>query len=278
MVMIRGVLKGRTMRGLIVFFIGISGVISSLFVGNDNVRATIFKISLGFIIGSFIDFVIYLLENLKDWKLFKTKVLKRNKPIRATVAYLFRIEVNGKYVLIKRHKKDRVGYQPIGGAYKYFKEENREFFNGLGIEPCNFVERDCDTKDDLRIRINKRKELLNFLRWFESRKNREVDPWREFYEELVKPGLLSEENFRHVKYAYIGSHKEIESPSPAFPIDEFRYADIFELRPDTDAQKDAIDALENENDIIFVTPDEIRKGATVDGKTILPHTFKILPQ
>lgn len=275
--MIREILRGN-MRSKIVFLIGLVGVVISIFLTNNEISSSLFKISLGFIIGALVDFIIFLIENKKNWNLFKTKLLKRNKPIRATVAYLFRIEVNGKYVLIKRHKNDRVGYQPIGGAYKYFKEENRELFNDLGIEPCNHVKRDVDTKDDLRIRINKRKKLLKFLKWFQSRKNREVDPWREFYEELVKPGLLSEENFRHVKYAYIGNHKEIESPSPVFPIDEFRYADIFELRPDTDAQRNAIEALENKEDIIFATPDEIRKGSTEDGKTILPHTFKILPQ
>src|SRR5690606_9849485 len=119
------------------------------------------------------------------WKLLMSKVIKRNQPVRVTVAYLFRIEVNGKYALIKRHKKDNQGYQPIGGAFKYLREESRELFDKLGIEPCNAVPRDEDTEHDLRINISKRKNLLEFLKWFESRKDREIDPRREFIEELI---------------------------------------------------------------------------------------------
>lgn len=267
------------MKGKVSFLLGIVGLVVSLFLHNDDWKGTIFKIALGFVAGAIIEFIVFLIENRKHWVLFSTKILKRNKPIRVTVAYLFRIEVNGRYILIKRHKKDRVGYQPVGGAFKYFKEENRELFNKLGIEPCNHVPRDKVTEDDLRIRINKRKNLIAFIRWFESRKNREVDPWREFFEELVEPGLLPIEHFKHVKYVYIGSHKELESPSPVFPnTDEFRYAEIYELRPDNDQQRKAIKELVDKKDIIFATPDEIRNGSYNDGTTILPHTFKILPK
>ena len=79
-------------------------------------------------------FLVFLIENRKHWHLFKTKIFNASKPVRVTVAYLFRIEVNGKYILIKRHKKDRVGFQPIGGAFKYFKEENDYFKNFDVIE------------------------------------------------------------------------------------------------------------------------------------------------
>jgi hypothetical protein len=266
------------MKGKISFVIGVLGIIGSIFLHDKDLKSTVIKIALGFIIGAVVEFLVFIVENRKHWILFKTKIFNRRKPIRATLAYLFRIEVNGKYVLIKRHKKDLIGYQPVGGAFKYFKEENRELFNKLGIEPCNLVPRDVDTKDDLRIRINKRKHLIQFLKWFESRKNREIDPWREFYEELVEPGLLPIELFKHVKYVYIGNHKELVPPSPGFPIDQFRYAEIYELRPDSDEQKEAIENLIYENEITFATPDEIRSGSNSDGLTILPHTFKILPR
>ena len=108
--------------------------------------------------------------------------------------------------------------------------------------------------------------------------NVSYDATREFYEELVEPGLLPIELFKHVKYVYIGSHKELVPPSPGFPIDQFRYAEIYELRPDSDEQKEAIENLIYENEITFATPDEIRSGSNSDGLTILPHTFKILPR
>ncbi|OCX54176.1 hypothetical protein BEL04_07890 [Mucilaginibacter sp. PPCGB 2223] len=267
------------LKGKISFIIGIAGFIACIFIKAADVKSTIFKIALGFVLGGAIDLIVFLVENKKHWNLLKTKIFNPNQPVRVTVAYLFRIEVNGRYVLIKRHKNDRVGYQPIGGAFKYFKEENRELFDKLGIEPCDHVPRDEKTDHDLRIRLKKRKNLIDFLKWFESRKNREMDPWREFYEELVEPGLLQEDIFKHVKYVFICKHTEGVLKSPVYPIDELRYAEIYELRPETDAQKKAIaDLISHNEQIVFASPDEIRKGATNDGRTILPHTFKILPK
>lgn len=265
-------------KGTINFSIGILGLASGFFLEKGEFQDAIFNISLGLTIACFIDFIIFLFDNRERWKLIKPQYWKRNSPVRITVAYLFRIECNGKYMLIKRHKNDFTGYQPVGGAYKYFKEENREIFDNLGILPCNQVPRDEDTENDLRVVINKRKKLSAFFRWFESRKNREIDPWREFYEELIEPGFLPENLFKHIKYAYIGKHEEGVLMTADYPIEQFRYADIFELRLETDAQKEAIKSLVNNNEIAFVTAEEIRKGSTNGGIRILPHTFKILPK
>lgn len=209
------------MKGKVGFIIGLCGLLVYFFLQDGDWRNTISKISIGLIVGAIIEFTIYIIENRKLWNLFKTKIFNTSKPVRVTVAYLFRIEVNGKYVLIKRHKKDRIGYQPIGGAFKYFKEENREYFDKLGIEPCDCVTRDEDTEHDLRIRINKRKNLIDFLKWFESRKNREIDPWREFYEELIEPELLPSDLFKHVKYVFVGRHIEGILPSSVFRLMNF---------------------------------------------------------
>ena len=267
------------MKGKVSFIIGLLGFITCIFLKEGEPRNTVFKIALGFVIGGLIELLVFVIENRNKWGIIKTLFINRNQPIRVTVAYLFRIEVNGKYALIKRHKKDNAGYQPVGGAYKYLKEENRELFDKLGIEPCNYVPRDEDTENDLRIIIKKRKNLMAFLKWFESRKNRELDPYREFCEELIAPGFLSNEIFRHIKYVYVGKHIEGVLKSPVYPQDELRYADIFELRTENDIQKQEIINLKNkEDEIIFATPDEISKRATNNGSVILPHSFKILPR
>lgn len=267
------------MKGTISFIIGLLGVSICLFLKEGEHRNTIFKIGLGLVIGGFIEFVVFIIENKKRWDVLKTLIVKRNQPIRVTVAYLFRIEINGKYILIKRHKKDNPGYQPVGGAYKYLKEENRELFDKLGIEPCNHVPRDEDTENDLRIIIKKRKNLIAFLKWFESRKNRELDPYREFCEELITPGYLSKEAFKHIKYVFIGEHIEGVLKSPVYPQDELRYADIFELRIENDVQKQEIISLKNiQEEILFATPEEIKKRASNNGDVILSHSFKILPR
>lgn len=265
-------------KGKISFVLGCVGLLSCLFLSSGDVQSTIFKVALGLVIASAIELIVFIYENKKKWKLLVTKIWKCNKPVRVTVAYLFRIEDNGKYMLIKRHKKDFVGFQPVGGAYKYFKEENRELFDSLGITPCNNVPRDNDTENDLRIIVNKSKKLVEFFKWFNSRKNREIDPWREFFEELIEPGLLPAEHFRHIKYAYICEHQEGILKTDDYPIDQFRHADIFELRLETDAQKKAIKDLITNESIAFVTAEEIKKGATNSGVRILPHTFKILPK
>lgn len=267
------------MKGKVSFSIGVIGLIACFFLKQGDWQAAILKIAVGLAAGGVIEFIAFLIQNRKRLNVLMTKIFRASKPVRVTVAYLFRIEVNGRYMLIKRHKKDRVGYQPVGGAFKYFKEENRELFDKLGIEPCDFVPRDEDTEHDLRIRINKRKNLIDFLQWFESRKDREIDPLREFHEELIAPGILPAESFKHIKYVFVGKHMEGILPSPAFPIDEFRYAEIYELRPETDAQKLAIaNLLSQQGEVTFASPDEIRKGSTNHGEAILPHTFKILPK
>lgn len=267
------------MKGKISFFLGCAGLASCIFLEDGELKSTVFNLALGFFIAGIIEFTSFIIENRKKWGVLKTMVINRNKPIRVTVAYLFRIEVNGQYILIKRHKKDNVGYQPVGGAYKYLKEENRELFDKIGIEPCNRVPRDEDTENDLRVIIKKRKNLINFLKWFESRKNREMDPYREFCEELIEPGLLPQDIFKHFKYVYIGKHIEGVLKSPVYPDDELRYADIFELRLENDAQRNAIKELKSRtSEILFATPEEIRRKASNAGETILPHTFKILPK
>lgn len=267
------------MKGKVSLGLGTLGLISCFFLAVDEPRSTVFKISLGLVISSLIEGCVFLIENRKKWNLFKTLILKRNQRVRATIAYLFRIEMNGRYLLVKRHKKDNVGYQPVGGAYKYLKEENRELFDRLGIEPCNYVPRDEDTENDLRVIVAKRKNLISFLKWFEGRKNREMDPTREFREELIDPGLLPDEVFKHIKYVYIGKHIEGPLKSPVYPMDELRYADIYELRLENDIQRQVIqDLTTGREEVYFATPDEIRNGATVKGDRILSHTFKILPR
>ncbi len=267
-----------SVKGKISFVIGVIGLVSCIFLSKGEVQGTVFKVSLGLVIAGCIDFVVFIFENKKKWKLMWPKVWKPNTPVRLTVAYLFRIEHNGKYMLIKRHKKDFSGFQPVGGAYKYFKEENRENFDNLGIEPCNHVPRDNATENDLRLILSKRKKLIEFFKWFDSRKNREIDPWREFSEELIESGLIPYGIFNHIKYTYVGKHQEGILRNEDYPIDQFRHADIFELRLENETQKKAITDLERNPNIAFVTPDEIRKGSTNSGIRILPHTFKILPK
>ncbi|WP_431215519.1 hypothetical protein ACQ86N_12990 [Puia sp. P3] len=91
------------------------------------------KIAIGAFFAGVLELLGYLWENRGHWKMMKMQFIHPRRAIRVTTAYLYRIEYNGKYLLIKRHKKDVVGYQPVGGAYKYYKGETRDLFNKLGI-------------------------------------------------------------------------------------------------------------------------------------------------
>ncbi len=265
-------------KGLISLIIGIIGILVSLFLKNLQVSDTLLKISIGLLMASFIEICVNLYDHRKRLKIIIcTWIRKPNKPIRITTAYLFRIEINGKFLLIRRHKKDRQGYQPVGGTFKYLKDENRELFDNLDLEPCSLVPRDEDTENDLRLIMRKRKKLFKYLRWFEERKNRELDPWREFYEELIDSNLIPFSFFQYIQYSLIKKTEELVIPSPAYPVDEFRYAEIYELKFENDFQKQAFVDLDKTDAVVFVTPDEIRKGSTDKGLAILPHSIKILP-
>lgn len=264
-----------TSKGIISIILGFVGVIFSRFFQGDG---TLFKVAIGILGAGVIEFLAYLFDNRKQWDMIKLQIMHPFRQMRLTVAYLFRIETAGKYLLIRRHKKDgNAGFQPVGGVYKYWRGEARDKFQELGIEPCNKIAGDEESENDLRVTIRRRRNLYKFLKWFSSRKDREIDPLREFDEELLQSGLLPKELFKHIKYAYLGKHQEFAIPSPAFNVDEFRYADIFEIKLESEGQKKAIQDLINQQDIIFASAEEIRKGRTQDGKVILPHSFKILP-
>jgi hypothetical protein len=245
---------------------------------DENLKTEFLGLSSGIGAAFLVEVVTASIEDWDRIRLF-IRCAFSDKPIRVTTAYLLRIEIDGKYLLIKRHKKDRPGYQPVGGAFKFLKNENSSRFHKLGIEPCHFIERDKDAENDLRIIIKRRRNLIRYLKWFESRTDRELDPWREFYEELIADGFLSFKAFPHIQYSFVGKNEEYVSPSPAYPIDELRYAEVYELKFESDEQKNEIRHLLTSDDdrITFATPAEIRNGSTNDGVRILPHTFKILP-
>lgn len=101
------------MKGTISFIIGLLGFAVCIFLNPGETNSTIFKISLGFVVGGVVEFIVFIFENRKQWGVFKTLIIGRNKPVRVTIAYLFRIEVNGSFALIKRHKSDN----PVATPY-----------------------------------------------------------------------------------------------------------------------------------------------------------------
>lgn len=264
------------MKGLVQLFFGIALIVAGKWfigdeLGSDFVSSgAVLILSLIFLDGTF--FIIDHKNHLKP--LLQSLNFIVRSELRISIAYLMRIEVNGKYLLI-RNDRGQFGFQPVGGVYKYFNPEGYNELQRLGVFTDNNVVVDEHSEHDLRCIIQKRSKLLSFLKWFKTGKNRELDPWREFHEELIRTGILSEETFRHIQYEKVASHIAPIKYSEHFKVYEFLYADIF--RPKFNASQ--IQALENlartgHPDILFASRLEIFQGNS-GANTILPHTIKI---
>jgi hypothetical protein len=235
--------------------------------------------ALGTFFATLIGIITWIVENWSTIKLhIQARGLKSGKSIRLSMAYLFRIEVQGKFLLVRNHR-DQPGYQPVGGVYKFLKQENQSQFKKLGVESCHAIPVDNDSTDDLRITIAKRKNVIPFLNWFDKKENRETDPWREFLEELICDGLLPAEHFPYIQYNLCDQHRTGIQPSKKFPTDELLHADIYELKWVNAEQKTAFHRLFNtqvpHDKYVFATREEIERGHTVDGRVILEHTRKL---
>jgi len=119
--------------------------------------------------------------------------------MRVSVAYLYKIYVDGHYLLIKGNRIDQ--YQPVGGARKYYPGAGPTF-RKLLVRPDDNITIDNKSIDDLRIRIPNQ-NIIKFLDWYETKHDREVCQQREFREELVIPGYLDKNLFVTVNTSYL---------------------------------------------------------------------------
>lgn len=201
----------------------------------------------------------------------------RNKRIRVSMAYLFRIKVGDEYLLVRGNRiPDQ--YQPPGGVYKYY-EGARDTLDSLGALSDVFVKYDGDSKDDLRRVLQRGSKLPAFLRWFHSKHNREQDPWREFHEELIASGILDREVFSRISFHYnwVRSVATGIQYSPELDIHEYLFADVYELLP-SDEQVTALNSIRKMKSDLFGFVDErcIRSYGQKCGIRIASHTWKIL--
>lgn len=177
-------------------------IIGDDFKDNTFIQNTI-AIACSIIAPIIVFFVDSLLSNIRRIRLwFTSKVRYRNKKIRVSMSYIYRIHVNDKYLLVKNSKWGY--YQPVGGVYKILSEDIgylKDYFD-WGKDP--YMKTNGEKRNDLRGTVPMTK-LLDFLDWFKSQKNREISHWREFCEELIKTGVLSIEDFPHFEYRYAGT-------------------------------------------------------------------------
>lgn len=209
------------------------------------------------------------------WLYLISKTWYHNTSIRLSIAYLYRIKVNDKYLLVKNARDGH--WQPVGGVYKTLPGYEKKF-EELQVLPDRLFESEKGiAKGDLRVHV-KGKNVIPFLRWFDSNEDRELSPWREFCEELIKTTkILNQDTFRYINYKYKG---RVTTPIIQMNTGDHGYFqyDIFDLVPNDEQRKELETLYEkgDGDDYRWFTDEQIRAlGYDIGTKrviaTILPH-------
>ena len=207
-----------------------------------------------FSLGKVINIIYSIMDFLKKIEKILDKmkeILFKNEEIRVSAAYLFRIKIENKYLLVKGNKISQ--YQPIGGVYKYknsFKSKMNEW-EAREEETENFYE-----KNDIRI-IIKRKYISEFKKWFNSKKNRECDYKREFEEEIIKKDILPENvkiNFDFIRTIDLGIKY-----SKHFERKELKIFDIIQIELDKESENKILEYLKRSDYLCLAKGNEIKK-------------------
>lgn len=243
---------------------------------NDSYSNTIFNISIEMIGGIILFGILNFLQNISQlYFYFQTQVLHRNKEIRLSIAYLFRIKIDGKYLLVKSSRRNY--FQPVGGAFKTLPGSEK-LFEKLNVKRDRLIETEKGiAKNDLRVFV-KGLNVIEFIEWFKSKEDRETSPWREFCEELITTNILPWTQFRFIDYKFKGTVQ-----TPILNLDSgdkgiFIY-EIYDLLIN-DEQKPIFEALlANGNTDNYIWADEYlikRLGHSENEKgyvhDIAPHT------
>ncbi|GKU29276.1 hypothetical protein [Clostridium folliculivorans] len=240
-------------------------------------------ISIPYLIPSIID-----LTDNENWKSSQRKlkragILQKDTVIRISFAYLFRIKVDGQYFLVLNTRTKK--YQPVGGAYKFTKEEADYLRDNLPVENDDRIPVDKITKYDYRLLV-KNEYLRKFVTRFNKTQYREniSNLCREFVEEIFSTKILDRSAFGALSYKYCGRHMTNVEYGSVFSHYELLLADIIEVQL-SDTQEQLFRNLMGTdcNKYRFATADEI-KSLGVRFKTneladdIANHTPKILSE
>ncbi|MEV5739908.1 hypothetical protein AB0L30_07600 [Microbispora rosea] len=186
----------------------------------------------------------------------------RSSHIRISASYLFRIKIGNQYLLIKGKRFSQ--YQPIGGVYKVTPSA-KATLNKIGALDDNLVPIDEISENDLRIRIAA-KNLVSFIRWFESGEARETSPWREFYEELIKSEILPSKDFPYIYHDYVRREFRPLRFSAYAQSLELLIADIYELIPTASQTTDLLQLRRvGHPDTLWADENQIRRRGVLPG-------------
>ncbi|MEV7312739.1 hypothetical protein AB0N56_07365 [Streptomyces microflavus] len=239
---------------------------ASFFISNS----TIVNMTAGFSVGLMIPVVDEIGKNWQQLRHIWYSLRYRKKTIRVSTSYLFRIVIDGKYLLIRGSRYPNQ-FQPVGGVHKVSPQGSTSL-SAMGVTGDDLIPVDPGSDGDIRVRVPGG-DIVRFFRWFESREGREDSPWREFQEELLAAGILPADKFPHIMHNYVRRDVDKIRYSPWADSLEILVADVYELVP-TPQQLDAFRhiAQAGHPDLVWVTPAQIQRRGATPGQ---PHSIEI---
>lgn len=218
--------------------------------------------------------LVLILTKRKRILLCLQSLCRWNEETRFSIAYLYQIKIEDKYLLIKGNRIDQ--YQPIGGVYKYYDSFN-DLANKINIEFEN--EEGFFEEKDLRF-YAKGRHTTAILDWFDTGSNREISVYREFIEEIIEPGILPIDVLKNIKIEFIKQVKPKMAYSTHFEKNEILVFNIFRIEMENLHIETIKKYTENKNSILkLINSKDIRKECTDhNGKStkIGAHTKYIL--
>ncbi|MFF5639003.1 hypothetical protein [Streptomyces sp. NPDC012825] len=224
----------------------------------------------GLSVGLFVPVIDEMAQNWGNIRHLWYSLRYRKRSIRVSTSYLFKICLDGKYLLI-RGSRYRTQFQPVGGVHKVSPQGNATL-SAMGVTDDDLIPLDAVSYGDLRVRVPGKK-IFQFFKWFDSRQGREDSPWREFQEELLSTGILPQEKFPHIMHNYLKREVDPIRYSEWAESLEILVADVYELVPNQE-QEEAFRQLATAEhpDIAWVTSQQIRRRGAVAGQ---PQTIEI---
>ncbi|MFI2301026.1 hypothetical protein ACH5AL_19550 [Actinacidiphila glaucinigra] len=219
-----------------------------------------------------------VIANRVQIRLFWYSLRYPSRNIRISAAYLFRIKLDGRYMLVKGSRFPH--FQPVGGVFKV-SPQGQAFLSSIGAQDDDLVPLDHKSNADIRIRIRGR-QLSRFYGWYDSRAGREDSPWREFHEELVATGHLDTDTFPYVFHDYLGRIVDRIRFSAHADSLEILIADIYDLLPTAEQEQELRRTMSvgAYADLRWFDEQTIRRKGAVPGTVqeiaIADHAEKIL--
>lgn len=261
------------------------GVIFLFETENWPVGSSVAGILIGFVLPALKN-SIQDLGDTTNWKVSQRKLkrggyITNSTIVRISFAYLYRIKIGNNYLLVK-NERGTGKFQPVGGVYKLLNSEKLELKNRYQVKDDNKIPIDESSRDDYRLRIES-KYLRKFVRRFDHKASREqiTNLSREFKEELVEKGII---DWNQISYRFCGRHTTELQFSEHFQCYELLLADIVELIPTPEQEKNLMQLLKQHFDSYrFATAEDIESlGVNTENgdlkETIADHTKKIIQE